>query len=102
MKKTIKAHLCSMYGLGADDVEDLYQLGVQTVRDCLRVLDAEYARDMASFAESMHTLKGALFNMGLEGLGNQARVLELAGKNGEAGLIRDTYPAFRDEVCTIR
>lgn len=102
MDTMIKTYLCSTYGLGMDDVEELFGLGVQTVRDCLGILDSEWqGGDMATFVEAMHTLKGALFNMGLEALGEQARRLELAGKAGDTGLVRQGYPAFRDEVGRI-
>jgi HPt (histidine-containing phosphotransfer) domain-containing protein len=84
MEQRVKEHLCHVYGLGLDDVEELYELGRQTVRDTLcRLSDALARSDAQEVADAGHMLKGALFNMGLAELAEQAKALELAGKSGQ-------------------
>jgi HPt (histidine-containing phosphotransfer) domain-containing protein len=91
MEQRVKEHLCQVYGLGMDDVEELYELGRQTVTSVLGRLEEAFLRaDAQEVADAGHMLKGALFNMGLAELAEQARELELTGKAGrleEARLI---------------
>lgn len=95
MEQRVKEHLCLVYGLGLDDVEELYELGRQTVRDTVRRLgDALAQGDAQEAADAGHMLKGALFNMGLSELAEQARSLELAGKSGRLEEARLIYAAL--------
>ncbi len=83
MEQRVKEHLCQVYGLGMTDVEELYELGCQTVAFTLgRLEDALSRSDAQEIADAGHMLKGALFNMGLAEFGEMARALELAGKDG--------------------
>lgn len=81
MQRRIKEHLCTVYGLGMDDVQELFEIGCQTVLDTLERLEkAQACADMHEVGEAGHMLKGTLFNMGLIELGEMARDLELAAK----------------------
>jgi HPt (histidine-containing phosphotransfer) domain-containing protein len=99
MEQRVKEHLCHVYGLGMDDVEELYELGRQTVRDTLSRLTDAFARsDAQEVADAGHMLKGALFNMGLPELAEQARALEVAGKSGQLEEVRLVYAAFCSDL----
>ena len=96
MEQRVKEHLCQVYGLGLDDVEELYGLGCQTVTATLDRLEAAFLRsDAQEVADAGHMLKGALFNMGLLELGELARALELAGKAGRMEEAHAVYDALR-------
>jgi HPt (histidine-containing phosphotransfer) domain-containing protein len=96
MEQRVKEHLCQVYGLGLDDVEELYGLGCQTVAATLGRLEAAFLRsDAQEVADAGHMLKGALFNMGLLELGELAKALELAGKAGRMEEARAVYDALR-------
>lgn len=83
MEQRVKEHLCQVYGLDMDDVEELYELACRTVASTrARLEDAFFRSDVREIADAGHMLKGALFNMGLAELGETARTLELAGKAG--------------------
>lgn len=100
MEQRVKEHLCHVYGLGLGDVEELYELGRQTVRDTVRRLNDAFARsDAQEAADAAHMLKGALFNMGLTELAEQARNLELAGKSGQLEEARLVYAALCPVLC---
>ena len=95
MEQRVKEHLCQVYGLGLDDVEELYGLGCQTVAATLGRLESAFLRsDAQEVADAGHMLKGALFNMGLLELGELARALELAGKAGRMEEARAVYGAL--------
>jgi HPt (histidine-containing phosphotransfer) domain-containing protein len=79
-----------------DDIDELYGLGCQTVADTLGRLEAAFSVcDEQEVADAGHMLKGALFNMGLVELGELARALELAGKDGRMEEARDVYGRLR-------
>lgn len=96
MEQRVKEHLCHVYGLGVDDVEELYGLGCQTVAATLSRLEAAFLKsDAQEIADAGHMLKGALFNMGLVEFGEQARALEAAGKSGRLEEAHAVYEALR-------
>lgn len=83
LERRVLEHLCRVYGLGLDEVRELYAIGRDTVGETLRRLDEALARDdWSEMADAAHMLKGTLFNMGLQELGDAARNLELAAKEG--------------------
>jgi len=83
MEQRVKKHLCQVYGLGMADVDELYGLACRTVASTRARLEDAFSRsDVQEIADAGHMLKGALFNMGLDELGEAARALELAGKAG--------------------
>jgi HPt (histidine-containing phosphotransfer) domain-containing protein len=91
MEQRVREHLCRVYGLGMDDVRELYEIGCQTVLETLARLEkAQACADMHELGEASHMLKGTLFNMGLTELGELARNLELAAKG-----------ARRDEAAVV-
>ncbi|MDY0226858.1 MAG: Hpt domain-containing protein [Desulfomicrobium apsheronum] len=97
MKQRVKEHLCRVYGLGMDDIDELYGLGCQTVAATLSRLETAFsgAGDEQEIADAGHMLKGALFNMGLVELGEMARALEQAGKDGHMEEARAVYERLR-------
>ncbi|KAF5050776.1 hypothetical protein DSECCO2_426020 [anaerobic digester metagenome] len=85
LERRVLEHLCRVYGLGLEEVRELYAIGRDTVGETLRRLDEARARDdWPVMADAAHMLKGTLFNMGLQELGEAARNLELAAKEGRA------------------
>lgn len=83
LERRVLEHLCRAYGLGLEEVRELYAIGRDTVGETLGRLDEALARDdWPVMADAAHMLKGTLFNMGLQELGEAARNLELAAKEG--------------------
>lgn len=77
-----------------EDAEELYGLGCRTVLDTRNRLDGAFLlSDMRELEEASHMLKGALFNMGLNELGEMARQMEQAGK---AGRIEEARTVFQE------
>jgi HPt (histidine-containing phosphotransfer) domain-containing protein len=97
MKQRVKEHLCRVYGLGMDDIDELYGIGCQTVGATLSRLEIAFSGegDAREIADAGHMLKGALFNMGLVELGEMARALEQAGKDGHMEEARAVYGKLR-------
>ncbi len=102
LEQRVREHLCRVYGLGMEDVQELFEIGHGTVKDTLLRLDEAFARaDMEKLADAGHMLKGTLFNMGLMELGETARALELAGKRGDVAEARSLYPGLREILSTF-
>lgn len=97
MKHRVKEHLCRVYGLGMDDIDELYGIGCQTVGATLSRLEIAFSGegDSREITDAAHMLKGALFNMGLLELGDLARDMELAGKRGRMEEARTVYGRLR-------
>lgn len=96
LEQRVREHLCRVYGLGINDVQELFELGRDTVMDTLRRLDEAHAgADWAGTADAAHMLKGTLFNMGLTELGESAKALEFAAKDGRVEDIRILLPELR-------
>ena len=96
LEQRVREHLCQVFGLGQEDVQELFEIGHGTVMDALGRLDAAFARDdVQELVDASHMLKGTLFNMGLTELGEAARSLEMAGKAGRLDEIGAVYPALR-------
>lgn len=103
MEQRVKEHLCQVYGLGMDDVEELYEIGCQTVQDTRGRLESAFSRnDIHELTEASHMLKGALFNMGLVEQGEMARKLELAGKAERMEEARIMFPSLRNALEDFR
>jgi len=102
LEQRVREHLCRVYGLGMEDVQELFEIGHGTVEDTLLRLDEAFARsDMEELADASHMLKGTLFNMGLTELGEMARALELAGKKGDVAEAQSLYPGLRKILGTF-
>lgn len=93
MEHRVKSHLCRVYGLGLDDVGELFEIGRDTVLDSLGRLErAIIGHDLAEAREVGHMLKGTLYNMGLDDIAELARELEAKAKNG---VVMDTEVLFK-------
>jgi len=91
-EETIKEHLCTVFGFALDDVQELYELGLQTVRDTWnRLTDAFSLEDLQEMTDASHMLKGTLLNMGLTQLGETARRLEMACRGAHMDEIRTSF-----------
>lgn len=104
METKVKEHLASMYGVDKDDVDALFALARQTVVTALGRLErARALADMKEAAEAGHMLKGALLNMGLAQLGDEARQLEMAAKQGLADEVGGRIELLsRELLCLVR
>jgi signal transduction histidine kinase/FixJ family two-component response regulator/HPt (histidine-containing phosphotransfer) domain-containing protein len=56
---------------------------------------------LRAFTTEVHALKSALANIGANDLSHTAARLEKAGREADACIIRDTLPAFREELDTL-
>ena len=101
LEQRVLEHLCRVYGLGIDEVRELFAIGRTTVGETLGRLDEALAgENWAAMADAAHMLKGTLFNMGLQELGESARTLELAAKEGRTAEARrlhaELVPALKE------
>lgn len=96
LEQRVREYLGQVYDLGMEDVQELFEIGRGTVMDALGRLECAFVRgDVQEMVDASHMLKGTLFNMGLTELGETARSLELAGKEGRLDEIGVIYPSLR-------
>ena len=77
--------------MGGDpaDYEEVLQVYLSEGREVLRELQARYrAEDWKNYTIYVHGLKSNSFGIGADALGEQAKALEAAGKEGDASYIR--------------
>ncbi|MDR0709842.1 MAG: HAMP domain-containing protein [Spirochaetaceae bacterium] len=56
---------------------------------------------LSDFAIEIHGIKGALYAIGADSLGNKAKELEFAAKEGNAAFCADTYPVFEEKLTAF-
>jgi HPt (histidine-containing phosphotransfer) domain-containing protein len=56
---------------------------------------------LSAFTTQVHAMKSALANIGADGPSRKAALLEKAGKEADMPLIRETLPAFREELAAL-
>lgn len=94
IEQRVKEHLSRSCGFGVEDTQELYGLGCRTVLATRNRLGGAFLLlDMREMEEASHMLKGALFNMGLNELGEMARQMEQASK---AGRIEEARAVFQE------
>lgn len=103
LEQRVLEHLCRVYGLGPEEVRELFAIGRDTVDRTLRRLEEALGReDWPGMAEGAHMLKGTLYNMGLTELGDAARSLELACKHGRADEARGLFSGLAKALGIFR
>lgn len=96
MERMVKDYLCRIYGVGAQEVADLYRLGCDTVLETQGRLEQALERnDTVEIVDGSHMLKGTLFNMGLGELGELARAMEQAAKVGDISQAKVIFSQLR-------
>lgn len=103
LEQKVLEHLCQVYGLGPDEVRELFAIGRDTVGQTLDRLEEALGReDWPGMADGAHMLKGTLSNMGLTDLGDVARNLELACKQGRADEARGLFAGLSLSLGVFR
>ena len=103
LEQRVLEHLCRVYGLGPDEVRELFAIGRDTVGQTLQRLEEALGReDWPGMAEGAHMLKGTLYNMGLTEMGGVAKNLELACKQGRADEARGLFAGLTISLGVFR
>jgi HPt (histidine-containing phosphotransfer) domain-containing protein len=77
---------------------ELLRITVKVISEELLKMRRLHTEDLAAFAIEVHGIKAALFNIGAEALGDEARQLEFAAKSEDAVYCRENYPALEEKL----
>jgi HPt (histidine-containing phosphotransfer) domain-containing protein len=77
---------------------DLLRISVKAFDNRAEKMQSLYINKLHDFAVEIHGMKGALYAIGADNLGDQAKELEFAAKEKNAAFCVDTYPVFREKL----
>jgi hypothetical protein len=80
---------------------DLLRISAKVFTGGIQKMRPLYQADLPAFAIEVHGMKGALYAIGADSLGNKAKDLEFAAKAGNAVLCAEAYPAFEEELAVF-
>jgi HAMP domain-containing protein/HPt (histidine-containing phosphotransfer) domain-containing protein len=78
---------------------DLLRISAKVFTDGINKMRPLCNGDLPGFAIEVHGMKGALYAIGADSLGDLAKELELAAKDGNAARCAETYPSFEEKLA---
>jgi HPt (histidine-containing phosphotransfer) domain-containing protein len=91
-------------GGSAEQYGNLLRISARSFEGKIEKMRSLYREDLPAFAIEVHGIKGALYAIGAAALGDEAKALEFAAKEGAGGetaaasrCVRD-YPAFEEKL----
>jgi HAMP domain-containing protein/HPt (histidine-containing phosphotransfer) domain-containing protein len=88
-------------GGASEQYMNLLRISAKVFAEGAAKMRGMYTQDLPAFAIEVHGIKGALYNIGADSLGDLAKKLELAAKAGEADYCRDEYPDFEKQLGSM-
>ncbi|MDR1142766.1 MAG: HAMP domain-containing protein [Spirochaetaceae bacterium] len=80
---------------------ELLQVTIKVITGGILTMRSLYQQDLPGFAIEVHGMKSALYTIGAEPLGDEARQLEFAAKSDDAAYCAENYPAFEEKLRTL-
>ncbi|MDR1931033.1 MAG: HAMP domain-containing protein, partial [Treponema sp.] len=91
----------SLIGGSVDQYEDLLRISAKVFSDGARKMHGLYQTDLPAFTIDVHGIKGALYSIGAVDLGNSARDLEAAAREGNGAYCTAAYPGFEERLSIL-
>jgi len=79
----------------------LVRVTIRVIGECIKKMRELYIEDLPAFAIEVHGIKSALYSIGAETLGDEARQLEFAAKSDDSGFCTQNYPGFEEKLRTL-
>lgn len=73
---------------------DVLNMTVDSGEEYLHSMDHKWETNLNDYVIEIHAVKGMCYNIGATKVGDAAKELELAGKDGDVEFISDKHPAF--------
>ncbi|MDR1307030.1 MAG: HAMP domain-containing protein [Treponema sp.] len=80
---------------------ELLQVTIKVITGGILTMRSLYRQDLPGFAIEVHGMKSALYSIGAEPLGDEARQLEFAAKSDDGAYCAENYPAFEEKLRTL-
>jgi HPt (histidine-containing phosphotransfer) domain-containing protein/HAMP domain-containing protein len=90
-----------LIGNDEDQYGELLRISAKVFSEGIQKMRRQHREDIPGFAIEVHGMKGALYNIGAEALGDFAKKLELAAKAGEDAYCAEAYPEFEDRLAAF-
>jgi HAMP domain-containing protein/HPt (histidine-containing phosphotransfer) domain-containing protein len=88
-------------GGAGEHYADLLRISAKTFDDRIKKMQSLYTDKLSDFAIEIHGIKGALYAIGADSLGDEAKELEFAAKAGSAAFCAETYPVFAEKFTAF-
>ncbi|MDR3200111.1 MAG: HAMP domain-containing protein [Spirochaetales bacterium] len=90
-----------LIGGAEEQYADLLRISAKVFAEGTRKMRALVGNDIPGFAIEAHGMKGALYNIGADDLGDRAKKLEFAAKGNDAEACLNTYPDFEARLSAF-
>ncbi|MDR2073101.1 MAG: HAMP domain-containing protein [Spirochaetaceae bacterium] len=77
---------------------ELLRITIKVIGEGIQKMRGLYAENSTDFGIEIHGMKGALYNIGAELLGDEARKLEFAAKSDDTTYCQEHYPGFEEKL----
>ena len=77
---------------------ELLRVTARVIADGIQKMRGFYRENLSAFAIEVHGMKGALYSIGAETLGGEARQLEFAAKSDDVRYCQENYPLFEENL----
>jgi HAMP domain-containing protein/HPt (histidine-containing phosphotransfer) domain-containing protein len=91
----------SLIGGIKDQYGELLRISAKVFSEGIQKMRDQYTSDLPGFAIGIHGMKGALYNIGANELGDAAQKLEFAAKGGDTAFCREAYPVFEIRLAAL-
>jgi HPt (histidine-containing phosphotransfer) domain-containing protein len=91
----------SLIGGSEEQYAELLRISAGVFLDGIKKMRNFYQKDLPAFTIEVHGMKGALYAIGALNLGDKARELETAAKEGDAGFCAEAYPVFEERLNAL-
>jgi HPt (histidine-containing phosphotransfer) domain-containing protein len=90
-----------LIGGSEEQYQDLLRISAKVFTDGAAKMRTLHREDLPAFAIEVHGMKGALYAIGADSLGDKAKELEFAAKAGDAAKCIEAYPAFEERFADL-
>jgi len=80
---------------------ELVRITIRVIGESMKKMRELYIEDLPAFAIEVHGIKSALYSIGAELWGDEARQLEFAAKSDDAEYCTQNYPLFEEKLRTL-
>jgi HPt (histidine-containing phosphotransfer) domain-containing protein/HAMP domain-containing protein len=80
---------------------ELLKITLKVINESMKKMRELYMEDIPSFAIEAHGIKSALYTIGADQWGDQAKQLEFAAKSADAGYCSENYPLFEEKLRAL-
>jgi HPt (histidine-containing phosphotransfer) domain-containing protein len=90
-----------LIGGGKEEYSELLRVTIHAIGESIEKMHRLYEETPGEFGIAVHGMKGALYSIGAENLGEEAQKLEFAAKSGDTAYCSSHYLEFEEKLKTL-